>query len=113
MSRIGNKIIPVIDGVKVSVSGETINVEGPKGKLAFPLDPALSLAIDEGEKTVSVSRSSDVRTARAMHGLTRAVIANMIIGVKDGYEKKARAARRGLRLQAGWQDIVVTRWPSQ
>ena len=88
MSRIGNKIIPVIDGVKVSVSGDSINVEGPKGKLAFPLDPALSIAVDEGEKTVKVSRSTDIRTARAMHGLTRAVIANMIIGVKDGYEKK-------------------------
>ena len=86
MSRIGNKIINIVDGVKVNVSGDAVNVEGPKGKLSFPLDPKLSVKVDDG--TVSVSRSSDVRTARAMHGLTRAVIQNMIIGVKDGYEKK-------------------------
>ena len=86
MSRIGNKIINVVDGVKVNVSGDSVNVEGPKGKLSFPLDSSLAVKIDDG--TVSVSRSSDVRTARAMHGLTRAVIQNMIIGVKDGYEKK-------------------------
>ena len=86
MSRIGNKIINVVDGVKVSVSGDAVNVEGPKGKLSFPLDSNLAVKVDDG--TVSVSRSSDVRTARAMHGLTRAVIQNMIIGVKDGYEKK-------------------------
>jgi large subunit ribosomal protein L6 len=86
MSRIGNKIINIVDGVKVNVSGDAVNVEGPKGKLSFPLDSNLAVKIDDG--TVSVSRSSDVRTARAMHGLTRAVIQNMIIGVKDGYEKK-------------------------
>jgi len=86
MSRIGNKIINVLDGVKVSVGGDAVNVEGPKGKLSFPLDSNLAVKVDDG--TVSVSRSSDVRTARAMHGLTRAVIQNMIIGVKDGYEKK-------------------------
>ncbi len=86
MSRIGNKIINVLDGVKVSVNGDAVNVEGPKGKLSFPLDSNLAVKVDDG--TVSVSRSSDVRTARAMHGLTRAVIQNMIIGVKDGYEKK-------------------------
>ncbi len=86
MSRIGNKIINVLDGVKVSVSADAVNVEGPKGKLSFPLDSNLAVKVDDG--TVSVSRSSDVRTARAMHGLTRAVIQNMIIGVKDGYEKK-------------------------
>ena len=86
MSRIGNKIINVVDGVKVSVSGDAVNVEGPKGKLSFPLDSNLAVKVEDG--TVSVSRSSDIRTARAMHGLTRAVIQNMIIGVKDGYEKK-------------------------
>lgn len=86
MSRIGNKIINIVDGVKVSVAGDAVNVEGPKGKLSFPLDPHLAVKVDDGK--VSVSRSSDVRTARSMHGLTRAVIQNMIIGVKDGYEKK-------------------------
>ena len=88
MSRIGNKIISIIDGVKVNVGGDVVNVEGPKGKLSFPVDPALTVKVDDAEKTVAVSRSSDLRTARAMHGLTRAVIQNMIIGVKDGYEKK-------------------------
>ena len=88
MSRIGNKPVPMVDGVKVDVSNDTINVEGPKGKLDFPIDPTISVAINDDGKEINVSRSSDVRHARAMHGLTRAVIANMIVGVKDGYQKQ-------------------------
>lgn len=88
MSRIGNKQISIVDGVKVNVDSDVVNVEGPKGKLSFPLDDVISVKVDDAEKTVNVSRTSDIRHARAMHGLTRAVINNMIIGVKDGYEKK-------------------------
>jgi len=88
MSRIGNKPVPIVDGVKINVTKDNINVEGPKGKLDFPIDPVISVAVDEDAKELKVSRTSDVRHARAMHGLTRSVINNMIIGVKDGYEKK-------------------------
>ncbi len=88
MSRIGNKLVPVVDGVKVSVSDGTVNVEGPKGKLSYKLRPEVELKIDDDGKQVAVSRRSDEKSARAYHGLTRALINNMIIGVKDGYEKK-------------------------
>ncbi len=88
MSRIGNKPVPMVDGVKVNVTADTINVEGPKGKLDFPIDPVITVAVNEDGKEINVSRTSDVRHARAMHGLTRAVIANMIVGVKDGYQKQ-------------------------
>ena len=87
MSRIGNKPVPIADGVKLNVSGSTISAEGPKGKLNFELRPEVAIKIDEDGKEVIVSRHNDDRTSRAMHGLTRALVNNMVIGVKDGYEQ--------------------------
>lgn len=88
MSRIGKKPIPLAAGAKVSVSGRTVEVEGPKGKLSYTHRPEVSVAVDEGDQEVSVTRSSDERTCREVHGTTRAVIANMIEGVTKGYEKR-------------------------
>ena len=88
MSRIGKKPVPIIDGVSVGVSERVVSVEGPKGKLEFTHRPEVSVAVEEESKQVVVSRSSDERTSRELHGLTRAVIRNMIEGVKEGYEKK-------------------------
>jgi len=88
MSRIGKKPVPVVDGVKVSVADSVIAVEGPKGKLEFKHRPEVQVTVDEDGKTVTVSRDTEERTAKELHGLTRAVINNMILGVKDGYEKK-------------------------
>ena len=88
MSRIGNKPVPVIDGVKVNVASGSINVEGPKGKLSYAYRPEVSIEVDEEAKTVKVSRQGDDKNSRAFHGLTRALVNNMIIGVKEGYEKK-------------------------
>jgi large subunit ribosomal protein L6 len=88
MSRIGRKPVPIIDGVEVSVADRTISVKGPKGQLEFKHRPEVTVAVDQDDKSVSVSRSSDERTSRELHGLTRAVINNMITGVKDGYEKR-------------------------
>ena len=88
MSRIGKKPVTVLDGVKVAVNGNTIAVEGPKGKLSYDHRPEVSVALAEDGKLVEISRSKDNKESRAYHGLTRALINNMIIGVKDGYEKK-------------------------
>lgn len=88
MSRIGKKPIPVLDGVKVAIDGLTVKVEGPKGKLEFTHRDEVKVALDEDGKHVVVSRDNDERTAKALHGLTRALINNMIFGVKNGYEKK-------------------------
>ncbi len=88
MSRIGKKPVSVIDGVKVSVADRIVSVEGPKGKLQISHHPDISVElIDEG-KSIAVRRSDDERQSRALHGLTRALINNMIFGVKNGYEKK-------------------------
>ncbi len=88
MSRIGKKPVPIADGVTVTVSGNVVTAEGPKGKLQFAFRPEVSVAVDTETKTVTVSRSTDERTARELHGLTRSVINNMIHGVKEGYEKR-------------------------
>ena len=88
MSRIGNKPITLLDGVKVSLNGNTISVEGPKGKLSYDHRPEVKIAVDEDDKSIVVSRDKDDRESRAYHGLTRALVNNMIVGVKDGYEKK-------------------------
>lgn len=88
MSRIGRKPIPVLDGVKVSVSGRTVNVEGPKGKLSWEHREHVEVKVDAATKQVQVNRHDDERQSRALHGLTRAIINNMIVGVKQGYEKK-------------------------
>lgn len=88
MSRIGKKPIPVLDGVKVEIDGQTVNVEGPKGKLSFTHREQVKVDFVEGGKELLVTRDSDVPESRALHGLTRALINNMIFGVKNGYEKK-------------------------
>jgi large subunit ribosomal protein L6 len=88
MSRIGNKPVPILDGVKVSVSGRTVNVEGPKGKLAWEPRREIQVKVDEAQKQVLVSRADDERLSKALHGLSRSIISNMIVGVKQGYEKR-------------------------
>ena len=88
MSRIGKKAIPILEGVKVGVANRTVQVEGPLGKLQFVHRPEVEVQVDEGGKSITVTRESDERTARELHGLTRAVVNNMILGVKTGYEKR-------------------------
>jgi large subunit ribosomal protein L6 len=88
MSRIGKKPITVLDGVKVSVAGNVVSVEGPKGKLSFAHREEVSVVISDDGKTVDVNRANEERESRAYHGLTRALVNNMVIGVKTGYEKK-------------------------
>jgi large subunit ribosomal protein L6 len=88
MSRIGKKPVPVLDGVKVAIDGRKIMVEGPKGKLQWEHRKEISVKLDDAKKNVVVERSDDERPARAYHGLTRAILNNMIFGVKNGYEKR-------------------------
>jgi len=88
MSRIGRKPVPVPDGVKINVDGKSIAVEGPKGKLDWEFRPEISGDYDQEQKLVTVGRASEERSARALHGLTRALIQNMIVGVTEGYERR-------------------------
>ena len=88
MSRIGKKPVPVPSGVKVTVARGTVTVEGPKGRLDWQFRPEVTVVYDAGAKTVVVDRINDHRQSRALHGLTRALIQNMVVGVSQGYEKR-------------------------
>lgn len=96
MSRIGNKAIPVPDKVKFDVSPDgEVNVEGPKGKLRWTLPRNVSLKVEE--KEISVERAGESRQQRALHGLSRALLANMIIGVSEGFRKDLEIHGVGFR----------------
>ncbi len=95
MSRIGNSPISLPSGVEVKMRGDTVEVKGPKGTLTQIVDSAITVAVDEG--TVTVARDNDERQNRALHGLTRALINNMVIGVTDGYSKELTAVGVGYR----------------
>jgi large subunit ribosomal protein L6 len=88
MSRIGKKPVAIPDGVKVAVEGARVVVEGKLGKLEQTFRPEVTVAHDAGGKQLTVSRQSDDRLPRALHGLTRAMLQNMVIGVSAGYQKK-------------------------
>jgi large subunit ribosomal protein L6 len=88
MSRIGKIPVSVPAGVKVGVNGRKVAVEGPLGKLEGEFLPQVTVKFDEPGKRVVVSRDGDTRQAKAVHGLTRALVRNMIVGVTQGYEKK-------------------------
>jgi large subunit ribosomal protein L6 len=121
MSRIGNKPIPVLDGVKISVAGRKVQVEGPKGKLEWEHRREVSVKVDGDKKQIVVARENDEREARAYHGLTRALLNNMIFGVKNGYEKRLeiigvgyQAALKGksLNLRVGLANELVKEIPA-
>jgi large subunit ribosomal protein L6 len=88
MSRIGKKPVVVPANVKVAVKGRIVSAEGPKGKLEWEFRPEISVEHSADAQSVTVSRSNDERLSRALHGLTRAVVQNMIVGVTQGYEKR-------------------------
>jgi large subunit ribosomal protein L6 len=88
MSRIGNKPISIPDKVKVALEGRTVKVEGPKGKLSWTHRPEIAVAIDAGTGRITVTRRDDRRQTRALHGTTRMLIQNMLIGCLSGYERK-------------------------
>src|SRR4051812_44189563 len=88
MSRIGNKPVPVPAGVKIALNGGRVSVEGPKGKLQFEPRREVSVKLDDAGKNLIVSRISDERQPKALHGLTRSIINNMVVGVTTGYEKR-------------------------
>jgi len=121
MSRIGRKPVPVPANVKVSVADSTINVEGPKGKLSWSFRSEIGVRYDESGKQVLVERGDDERQSRALHGLTRSLIANMVEGVANGYTKKLEIVGVGYQaqlkkantvaLQVGYANQVVLEAP--
>jgi len=122
MSRIGKKPVPIADGAKVSLTGRTIEVEGPKGKLVYEHRPEITVSVNADAGEVVVSRSDDDRPSREFHGLTRAIVANMIEGVTKGYEKKLEIVGVGylaniqgdtLQLRVGFANELHMRIPAE
>ena len=95
MSRVGQAPVTIPSGVDVTISGGRVKVKGPKGELERSVPKEISVATVDGE--VRVSRSSEAREVRALHGLVRSLIANMITGVTDGYEKRLEIHGVGYR----------------
>jgi large subunit ribosomal protein L6 len=97
MSRIGRKPVNIPQGVKVNIDGAVVRAEGPKGKLMQPVPAGLSAKLENNQ--LVISRSGEDRKVRALHGLARALVANMVTGVNDGFERKLEIVGIGYRAQ--------------
>jgi large subunit ribosomal protein L6 len=108
MSRIGKQPVAVPAGVKVQVEDGKVRVEGPKGKLELAYHPNMKVQHDEGAKALRVSRPDDERLNRALHGLTRSLIANMVEGVTKGFEKRLKIEGIGYQARMEKKALVLT-----
>lgn len=115
MSRIGKKPIAIPAGVTVQVAGQKVTVKGPKGELVQECHPGVSIVMDSAKKELRVERPDDRRESRALHGLTRALLNNMVVGVVTPWEKKleisgvgyqASVAGKKIKLQVGFANAV-------
>jgi large subunit ribosomal protein L6 len=106
MSRIGKKPVAIPKNVKVAITGRTLSFEGPKGKLSLEHHPAAKVKIDNGN--VIVERIDDEKSSRAIHGLTRALIANNVKGVADGYVKDLEIQGVGYKAELKGSSVVLS-----
>lgn len=106
MSRIGRMPIALPKEVKVASDPSRVEVSGPKGLLAYPLPPGISLTVEEGK--IVVHRSNDQRTSKALHGMARSLIANMVTGVTRGFEKKLEILGVGFRADLQGDALKLT-----
>lgn len=122
MSRIGKKPVGYPSDVKVSLDGRLITVEGKLGTLTYTHRPEIQVAVDTEKREIVCSRDSEVREVRAYHGLTRSLLANMIVGVSQGYEKRLEIQGVGylgaiagdtLQLRVGFANEVHKKIPSE
>lgn len=105
MSRIGKKPVPIPAGVSITIDGSTVTVKGPKGELKQTFVPEITIA-QEGSEII-VTRPTDQRQHRALHGLTRALIANMVTGVSEGYTRGLEIEGVGYRAELQGQTLVL------
>ncbi len=106
MSRIGKQPIPIPSGVTVSVDGSTVRVKGPKGEMVQSFRPEMTIAVEDGR--VLIDRPTDAKEDRALHGLTRALIANMVEGVTAGYRKALELVGVGYKAEKKGNKLVLT-----
>ena len=105
MSRIGKMPVPVPSGVSVDIDGQSVKVKGPKGELNRMFHERVAIELEDGEAIVN--RVDDTRESRALHGLSRALLANMVAGVSDGYKKELEVVGVGYRAQLKGRDIEM------
>ena len=107
MSRVGRKPIPVPAPVKVELTDHTVAIQGPKGSLSLQYRESMTVAFDEVARQITVVRADDERENRALHGLTRSLIANMVEGVTTGYTRKLEIVGVGYQAQLRGKDTIV------
>ncbi|MDE0428057.1 MAG: 50S ribosomal protein L6 [Candidatus Poribacteria bacterium] len=105
MSRIGLKPIPLPEKVQVALDENNVQVEGPKGSLDWQLPEGIDVALDEN--VLTVQRKSELKHYKALHGLARSLIANMVTGVSEGFEKKLRVVGTGYRAEVNRENNLV------
>jgi len=105
VSRIGKQPIPVPSGVEVQIEGSKVTVKGPKGTLSQEFNDEMILAFEEG--VLSVARPSDERVHRSLHGLTRTLLSNMVVGVSEGFHKNLEIVGVGYRAELKGSDIQL------
>lgn len=103
MSRIGKLPVPVPSGVEVAIEGQSITVNGPKGSLSHVVAEPITVAQEDG--ALNVVRPDDERVSKSLHGLSRTLIANMVVGVTDGYVKNLEIVGTGYRVAARGSDL--------
>jgi large subunit ribosomal protein L6 len=106
MSRIGKLPVKIPEKVKVAVAGNTLKVEGPKGKMTMPFNPMMKIEVGTGE--VKVLRPDDSREARGLHGLTRTLVRNAVDGVSKGYEQVLEISGVGFKAEVKGKEIHFT-----
>ena len=106
MSRIGKKPIAVPAGVEVKIDGSHIAVKGPKGQLAYDCNPEITVKMEDGH--ILVERPSDDKVHRSLHGLTRTLVHNMVVGVSEGFKKELEINGVGYRAAKQGKDLVMT-----
>lgn len=107
MSRIGKQPVIIPNDVKVSVNGNTVSIDGPKGKLSNSFHQDIKIQYSQQEKKVLVTRPSDEKKHRALHGLTRSLIANMVLGVTEGYSKNLEIVGIGYNAKVQGKDLAL------
>ena len=106
MSRIGNKPITVPNGVEVRIDGQNITVKGPKGTLERTVEPEITMKLEEN--VLTISRDSDERRSKSLHGLTRTLINNMILGVQNEFTRELQINGVGYRVQKQGNDLNLS-----
>lgn len=105
MSRIGNRVLQIPSGVNVDIADNTIKVKGPKGELNYTFEESITARVDDGK--IIVTRANETKRVKSLHGTTNALIANMLKGVSEGYQKALEAVGVGYKFVVSGKKITV------